>query len=178
MIQRELRPRVDIGDDEVDAVIQRTQANAGKEEFLTSDIFLSVDNPKDDEQVKKFADNLVQKLRQGGNFGAMARQFSQNSSAAAGGDIGWLGEGQLAPELNRGLVKLKPNEITNPIRAAAGYYILGLREKRTVSLTGNDAAEQTFVQLQQLFHPFDAKTDKAAVLREITKVACYDQWLR
>jgi peptidyl-prolyl cis-trans isomerase SurA len=169
VIQRELRPRVDIGDDEVDAVLERTKANVGKQEYLVSDIFLSVDNPRDDEQVHKFAENLVQKLRQGGNFSAIARQFSQSTSAAAGGDIGWIGEGQLAPELNKALGSLHPNEITNPIRAGAGYYIIGLREKRTVAMD-TDVAKHTLVQMQQAYRPFAANGDKAAILKEAAKL--------
>jgi peptidyl-prolyl cis-trans isomerase SurA len=163
VVQRELRPRVDIGDDEVDAVIERTRANAGKDEFLTSEIFLSVDNPKDEEQVHAFAENLAQQIRQGGVFGAIARQFSQSASAASGGDIGWIQQGQLAPELDRALEALAINAISDPIRAPSGYYILGLRDKRTVTLEGETAPPS--VALQQVSRPF-AGADKSALLKE------------
>src|SRR6185437_11742234 len=83
--------------------------------------------------------------------------------------IGWIREGQLAPELNKALLKLKPHEFSDPVRSASGYHILGLQDKRTISLTGN-AADQTFVQLQQVFHPFEGKTDKAALLRDANKM--------
>jgi peptidyl-prolyl cis-trans isomerase SurA len=155
VIQRELRPHVDVGDDEVDAVIERTRANAGKEEFLVGEIFLAVDSPKDEEQVKQFAENLSQQLKQGGSFVAIARQFSQSASAATGGDIGWIEEGVLPPELNRALSSMQNGEISEPVRAASGYYILGLRDKRTITLGGGDAGETT-VELQQAFRPFDA----------------------
>lgn len=163
VIQRELRPRVDIGDDEIEAVAERTRANAGKDEFLTAEIFLSVDNPKDEEQVKSFATNLVQQIRQGGSFGAIARQFSQSASAASGGDIGWIQDGQLANELNRTLEAMPPNSISDPVRAASGYYILGLREKRTITVGGD--ATPASVQLQQVSRPF-AGADKDALLKE------------
>lgn len=163
VIQRELRPRVDIGDDEIEAVAERTRANAGKDEFLTSEIFLSVDNPKDEEQVKAFAANLVQQIRPGGNFGAAARQFSQSASAASGGDIGWVQDGQLAPELNRTLASLSPGTISDPIRAASGYYILGLRDKRTITVSGD--ATPASIQLQQVTHPLGG-ADKTKLLKE------------
>jgi peptidyl-prolyl cis-trans isomerase SurA len=163
VVQRELRPHVEIGDDEVDAAIERIRANAGKEEYLVSEIFLVVDNPKDEDQVKQFAENLVQQLKSGGNFGSIARQFSQGTGAATGGDIGWIQEGQLPPELNGALVSLHPGETAGPIRSASGYHILGLREKRMIA--GGDPGEIT-VDLRQIFRPFDSDTNKMAIVQE------------
>jgi peptidyl-prolyl cis-trans isomerase SurA len=169
VIQRELRPRVDIGDDEVDAVIERMRANAGKEEFLVSEIFLAVDSPKDEEQVHQFADNLADQLKQGVNFGAVARQFSQSSSAAAGGDIGWIEEGQLPAEINHTLVAMQVNDTAGPIRAASGYYILGLRDKRTITLGASNAGD-TPMELQQAFRPFASASDHDAALQDASRM--------
>jgi peptidyl-prolyl cis-trans isomerase SurA len=162
VVQHELRPKVDIGDDEVDAVIDRIRADAGKQEYLVSEIFLSVDNPKDEDQVRQVAENLVGQIKSGANFGAVARQFSQGASAAQGGDIGWIQQGQLSPELNRALVAASPGQVSDPIRTANGFHILGVREKRTVSL--GDPGKAT-VNLMQAFHPYDAGS-KNAVLQD------------
>ncbi len=166
VIQRELRPRVDIGEDEIDAAITRMKANAGKEEYAVSEIFLAVDNPQDEEQVRQFADNLVQQIKGGANFGAVARQFSQSTGAAQGGDIGWIQEGELPPELNRTLMGMQPGSIAGPIRTASGFHILGLREKRIVA--GGNPAEIT-LNLQELFRPFDT-TNKDTVLQQAQQV--------
>ncbi len=163
VVQRELRPRVDVGDDEVDAAVERIRANAGKEEFLVSEIFLAVDNPKEEDQVKQFAENLVQQLKSGGNFGEIARQFSQSTGAATGGDIGWIQEGQLSPELNKALVATQTGEVVGPIRASNGYHILGVREKRTIAL--GDVKDMS-INLQQAFRPFGNNPNKEALLRE------------
>jgi peptidyl-prolyl cis-trans isomerase SurA len=55
--------------------------------------------------------------------------------------------------------------VTAPLRAASGYYILGLREKRTITLGGDDGGETT-VELQQAFHPFDPGSDHTPVMQE------------
>jgi peptidyl-prolyl cis-trans isomerase SurA len=167
VVQRELRPNVDIGDDEVDAVIGRMKANAGKDEYLVSEIVLPVDSPKDEDQVKDFADNLVQQIKGGASFGAIARQFSQGTGAAAGGDIGWIQDGQLASELNRALVTLQPGQITDPIRSSSGYHILGVREKRVVGLGSNDDIR---VNLQQAFRPLTTDTDQDKILAEANQI--------
>ncbi len=175
VLQREVRPRVDVGDDEVDAAIDRMRANAGKEEFLASEIFLAVDSPKDEEQIHALAEKLVQQIKSGARFGAVARQFSQGGGAASGGDIGWVQEGQLAAELNAALLSMKPGDIMGPVRSTSGYHILGLREKRTITL-GGDAGDIS-LDLRQAFRPFDASASPDAVLREAdalrkTPVAC------
>lgn len=163
VVARELRPRVEVGDDEVDAVIERIRANAGKEEYLVSEIVLAVDNPKDEDQVKEVADNLVQQLKNGANFGSVARQFSQGTGAATGGDIGWIQEGQLPQELNHALTTTEVGQIAGPIRSSSGYHIIGLREKRTIAV--GDPGEIK-VGLQQAFRPFDEGTGKDSLLQE------------
>jgi len=165
VVQRELRPRVEVGDDEIDAVINRIRADSGKQEYLVSEILLPVDNPKDEGQVRQMADNLVGQIKSGANFSAIARQFSQGAGAAQGGDIGWIQPGQLAPELNRALIASDAGQVSDPIQTATGFHILGVREKRTVSLGDPSKAS---VNLVQAFRPYG--TDKSATLAEASRL--------
>lgn len=167
VVQRELRPRVEVGDDEINAVIERMRANAGKEEYLVSEVLLAVDSPKDEDQVRQLAENLVQKLKEGANFAAIARQFSQSTGAASGGDIGWIQEGQLQPELNRALTTMEAGEIKGPVRSASGYHILGVREKRTVALSD---PKEIALHLEQAFRPFDPSLSKESLSAEANQL--------
>ena len=112
------------------------------------------------------AEDLVNKIRGGANFAAVARQFSQGTGATQGGDIGWIQQGQLAPELNRALTAADAGKISDPIRTANGFHILGLRDERTVSLGDPDKAS---INLMQFFHPY-GNGDKAVVLQEATRL--------
>ena len=165
VVQRELRPRVDVGDDEVEASVQRLRQNVGKQEYLVSEIFLAVDSPKDEERVREFVENIEVQIKNGGNFSAVARQFSQSSSAATGGDIGWVREGQLAPDLDRVLTSLPVYQISDPIRSTNGYHILGLRDKRIASIGGGDQKTIT-LKLQQVFHTYSSDSNKKDLLLE------------
>jgi peptidyl-prolyl cis-trans isomerase SurA len=80
--------------------------------------------------VKKDAEEVLNQLHQGAPFAVVARQFSQHPTAATGGDMGWIHEGQLAPELNAALAKMELGAISEPIRSTGGWYILGLRERQ------------------------------------------------
>lgn len=166
VVQREIRPRVDIGEEEIDAVINRVRANAGKDEYLVGEILLTVENPKDEDQVRQVADNLVQQIRGGANFSAVAHQFSQGVGAAQGGDMGWIQPGQLSPELNKALAASTPGQVSMPIRTAKGFHILGVRGKRTVSL-GN--ADEASLNLVQAFHSY-AGTDPKALAASAMRV--------
>ncbi len=154
VIQREVRSSIEVSDEEVDAVIERIRANAGKREYLVSEIFLPTDQQKDSDQVRQVAEDMVQKIRSGASFGAVARQFSQGAGAAQGGDIGWIQQGQLAPELNKVLPDIAEGKISDPIQTPGGYHILGVREARTVALGDPDKAT---VSLLQLFRPAGAE---------------------
>lgn len=160
---RALRPRVEIGEDEIDAVVQRMRANAGKQEYLVSEIFLTADKPEDEGDVRVLAENLADQLKGGAVFGAVARQFSQSAGAASGGDIGWIQAGQLAPEVDKVLQTLQAGEIAGPIRSASGFHIIGVREKRMIA-AGN--IKEMSVRLQQVFRPFTEETNKEALLEE------------
>lgn len=177
VVQRELRPRVEIGDDEVDAVIERMQANAGKKEYLLSEIFITVEDPAEEEQARDFTQKLKDQLGAGGAFGAMARQFSQGVGAANGGDIGWVQLGQMAPEIDQALESMDRNQIAGPIRSAAGYHIIGVRDVRTIAPTvaatggkDKDGDDEMTARLMQLTLPYGQGRDKDAAMAAAEKM--------
>ncbi len=139
VMQRRIRQEVVIGDEEVDAVMQRIKANIGKPEYLVAEIFLAVDSPDQDEEVRRNADRLVDEVRRGGNFAALARQFSQSAGAASGGDMGWVRTGELNPELDKVLSTMRAGQLSAPVRTATGYHVLLVRDQRPFGSTVSSA---------------------------------------
>ena len=129
-VQDEFEDRVNITPADIDAEMARLAEGANKVHFQVSSIFLPVDNPDVDAKVLKDAEDIHGQLEQGANFGTVARQFSQSPTAAAGGDLGWVYQGQLPSELDAELQKMQPGQISPPIRSVGGYYILGLRDRQ------------------------------------------------
>ncbi|MEI9886641.1 MAG: peptidylprolyl isomerase [Rhizomicrobium sp.] len=129
-VQDEFQDRVNITPADVDAELARLGEGADKAHFLVSSIFLAVDNPDTDAKVLKDAQDVLAQLQSGANFATVARQFSQSPTAAAGGDLGWVHQGQLPAELDAVLQKMETGGLTQPIRSTGGYYILGLRERQ------------------------------------------------
>jgi len=158
-ISRRLRREVRVTDDEVDDEIARIKALRNKPRYRVAEIFLSVDDPDQDEQMRQAALRLLKQIQGGADFAAIASAFSQSTSAALGGDIGWIQPGRLSRELDDVLVKLEPKQVSAPIKTLAGYYLLHLRDKRQPegSQTGN-----TVVELHQVMLPAIGTADPAA----------------
>jgi peptidyl-prolyl cis-trans isomerase SurA len=164
---RSLRPRIDIGEDEIDSVIDRMRANEGKQESLVSEIFIAVNNPSEEDKARKFVAEVVRQIKSGAPFGALARQFSQGSSAASGGDIGWIQAGQLAPELDQAIKQTDVGQLSEPVRTANGFHIMGVRDRRLVSMGDPGSVS---VDLQQIFRPFGGGFNKNQLLREASSL--------
>lgn len=134
VVQMKLRPDVVIADNEVDAVLERLEASLGKDEFRVSEIFLPVEMPSQEADVMKLADKLTRQIVEGkAPFPRLAQQFSQAAGASKGGDLGWVQQGQLAEPLEEMLVRMNEGEVSSPVRTLAGFHILYLRGKRSIS---------------------------------------------
>jgi peptidyl-prolyl cis-trans isomerase SurA len=167
VIQRRLRPLVEVGDEEVQARMDRYRANAGKTEYLVAEIFLRVDDSANEAQVENVASSLVTQIEGGANFAAVAQQFSQGAGALQGGDLGWVTQGQLPRELDGALADLGGRGLTRPIRSPSGYHILLVRDTRQSA--GVDPASLK-VTLGQVFIPAsDTLDDDVAQARRAVK---------
>ena len=155
-----MRREIQISDTEIDDNLERIRSNQGKPRNNVQEIFLPVDNPQDETKVYQNAREVIRALEQGANFGGLARQFSASSSAANGGNLGWLYSGEMAGELQQAVNQMQPGDVSDPIRTIRGYYILKLLDRRR-----GDANALTDVRLDlyQLFVPIAANTPQDEV---------------
>lgn len=134
-VEDEFQDQINITDADIDAELARQMEGADKPHYYVGAIFLAVDTPEEDAKVQKDIGDLETQLQSGAPFQLVARQFSQSPSAASGGDLGWVHDGQLAPELNDVLRTMKPGTISQPIRSTGGYYILALKARQEAAGT-------------------------------------------
>ncbi len=150
LVRNRLLQDVTISDDEVTEALTRMKENSDVPQSRVSEIFLAVDNPSQEGEVKRMADRLIEQIRGGVKFDTIARQFSQSPTAAVGGDLGWITPNQLARELGDAVGKMNPGEMSYPIRTGGGYYLLYLLERKTLS-TPNPA--DTVLSLVEIVLP-------------------------
>ena len=167
LVRRKAAETVEISDDEVDAAMKRIKEHAGEPQSRIAEIFLAVDNPTQDAEVRALAEKLTDQMKQGARFSAIAQQFSQSATAAVGGDLGWLRPDQLPPDLATAVAGLKPGELSPPIRSGGGYYLLLVLDRRNGD-TGGSQTPDTVYDVVQVVLPLppnatDAMKRSAAI---------------
>lgn len=134
VVKEKLRRLVDVSDTDVDTQIERLKSKIGQTEYLVSEIYLPLDNPKRAGEVQQFATRMAAELQaKKAPFGAVAAQFSKAAGAEKGGNIGWVQQGHLDPELDKVLLTLEEGQVSNPVKSGSGLYILFLQKKRTLT---------------------------------------------
>lgn len=122
---------VSVGDDEVKAVLEKMNASKGTEEYRVGEIYLSA-TPSTQSQVLDNANKILAQLRQGASFAGYARQYSEASTAAVGGDLGWVRPEQLPAQLATVLRDMPNGSISNPIPVPGGFSIIAIQDTRKI----------------------------------------------
>ncbi len=169
VLRRKVEPLVNVGDDEVEAVISKLNAAKGKDEYHVGEIFLAA-TPETEAQVMNDAARIVGQVRQGASFVAYARQFSEASTAGVGGDLGWVRAEQLndvvAPVVTSLATGNPATSVSDPIRVPGGVAIMNLIGKRQVLAA--DPAEAV-LSLKQISLPLPPNTTEAQARAMVTK---------
>jgi peptidyl-prolyl cis-trans isomerase SurA len=139
-----------VSDEEIDYALKRAKDTANEPQSRVAEIFLAVDNPTQEDEVRRLAERLIEQMKQGARFSAVAQQFSQSATAAVGGDIGWVRAEQLSPELGKAVAQMRPGELSPPIRTGAGYYLALVLDRRTGRSAG---PEDSLMHLVQIVFP-------------------------
>ncbi|MFL2834422.1 MAG: peptidylprolyl isomerase [Alphaproteobacteria bacterium] len=120
---------INVNEDEISIVYDRTIESIGKEQYEVSEIFIGYENEEEEKEANILAKRLVEQLREGVAFAPVAQQFSQTSTAGQGGYLGWVTDGQLDKSINSKLKQLGKNQISEPIKTLNGIYIIKLNER-------------------------------------------------
>jgi len=151
LVEGKLVPSVSVSDEEIKDTLTRIKQEVGKSQYRVAEIFLSVDNPSQEADVKALADRLIDQIRQGASFSAVAQQFSQSPTAAVGGDLGWLTRAELPHDIAEAVQGMRPGQLSVPIRSSGGFYILGLVDQRTFGTPSPADATVTFTRVSFVF---------------------------
>lgn len=155
--------RVRISEVEIRETQERIAANATREQYQMSEIFLPAESDQEFNDMQQGAMRLLQEMQRGAPFPLVARQFSQSPSAAAGGDMGWIASNELAPELQPVAAQLQPGQVSLPVRTPTGVYILAMRDRRA----GAAAGSTSIVTLRQITAPIGRQNSLERLQRRV-----------
>lgn len=140
------------GSSPVGATIRQTRA---------SHILIKVNELVSSDEAQRKLIAVKERLDNGANFAELARLFSNDLSAAKGGDLGWLYQGDTVPEFERAMDALKIGEISKPVQSPFGWHLILVHERKNAE-AGDERKRQMARQ----------------ALRERKSDEAYEDWLR
>lgn len=161
-LRRRVEPFVNVGEEEVKGIIERLEAAKGTDEFNLKEIYLA-GNATNGQQVYANARQLIQEIQKGAQpFDYYARQFSEASTRAVGGDLGWVRAATLPPQLAEATQSMQVGQVAGPIEIPGGYSILYLTDKRQVLTADPRDAKLSLKQLTLRFPPNTTQAQASA----------------
>lgn len=136
LVQGRYRDRVRVSDSEIENTMERMREDANLDQYLVSEICIPVDDPARAQQYYQGGLQLIEQMRRGVPFAVIAQQYSACTTAAVGGDVGWVRSGELSPELDTAIKQLPTGSVTNPIPSEGAFMILAVRDKRAAVVAG------------------------------------------
>jgi len=75
-------------------------------------------------------EELKDRVEHGADFSELARLHSDDTTAAKGGDLGWVSPGDTVPDFERAMDATKPGAVTDPFKSPFGWHIVQVLERR------------------------------------------------
>jgi peptidyl-prolyl cis-trans isomerase SurA len=114
-----------------DATVRLPQGPVQVTQTHARHILIKTSAVMSDDQARQRLDLLRQRIVDGGeDFGALARQNSQDATAPQGGDLGWLNPGETVPEFEQVMNSLQPGQVSAPVQTRFGWHIIQVLERR------------------------------------------------
>jgi peptidyl-prolyl cis-trans isomerase SurA len=138
--QRDVLQRISITPREIDKYLEKeAKAPAADQEYNVSHILIAVPQeatPAQLDEAAKRAQDVYTRAKGGEDFAKLAVAYSKSQTALDGGNLGWRKGGELPTFLADLIAKLKPGEVSEPLRTPTGYHIIRLNDVRGSSKKG------------------------------------------
>ncbi|MEO7193033.1 MAG: peptidyl-prolyl cis-trans isomerase [Vicinamibacterales bacterium] len=156
-----LRDKVTVTPQEVEERYrQNVQTYSTPEQVRASHILFKTEG-KDEAAVRKLAETVLAKVKAGGDFAALAKQYSEDDSKASGGDLDFFAKGRMIPEFEQTAWGMKIGETSGLVKSQFGFHIIKVTDKRAAATKTLDEVRP---QIEQ-----QVKTEKAT--NEASRIA-------
>jgi peptidyl-prolyl cis-trans isomerase SurA len=133
--------RVDPGEADIDAEIANL-AGTGVTSYRLREIGLpSTEGGRGEAATRELAERISTELSEGADFGEAVRRYSRSPSAQRAGEVGWVSERNLPPDLSQALASLEPGQVSAPLPVPGGFSIIQVMERRVETREGVDTSD-------------------------------------
>lgn len=155
MLQKKLVESLEISDEDVKTGLERAKTEVHARHIVVAD--------------EKTANEVRQKIEDGGDFEALAKEYSTEPVAEqTGGDLGWFGPGKMLSEFEDAAYTLEKGELSQPVKTSYGYHIIELLETRKAETDKTEDEMKAEIEEGLKRVQFEAK------LQELIKAADVD----
>jgi len=112
-------------------------------------ILIKVNEVTSESEAKNKIERIKDRIDTGGSFEDQAKLNSEDATASKGGDLGWVSPGDTVPDFERAMDKLKPGEVSGPVRTPFGWHLIQVLERRTQDVTAERRREQARLAMRQ-----------------------------
>jgi len=143
--------RIRISEQQIELALERLVASASQPQYYIYEMFFEVRRPGQEQETLQRVINVMNLLQQGASFPELARQFSDASSAAANGEIGWVALSELQPEVAAIMPQMQRQfeqsggrgALSNPVQVPGGFMVIALVSVRD----GTTSVQYDLVQI-------------------------------
>jgi peptidyl-prolyl cis-trans isomerase SurA len=176
LLQIKVKAKVKVSDEDVKAAYaQSSKLDSQDIEIHARHILVQVAATALEPEVetaRAHAADLAKQARQpGADFVALAKATSQGPSAADGGDLGWFRRGTMVAEFENVAFRLKPGEVSDPVRTKFGFHVITVQETRKGQGKPFDEVKE---QLRDRLYRESVERQTAAYISDLRRAAAID----
>jgi peptidyl-prolyl cis-trans isomerase SurA len=128
-------------------------------------ILIKTSDRVSDREAEARLNDIKKRIESGAGFAEQAKQYSEDSSAAQGGDLGWVSSGDTVPEFEKTMNALQPGEMSGLVQTGFGWHLIQVLDRRTADVSEEQKRQQARMAIRS-FKSDDAWQDWQRVLRD------------
>lgn len=133
LVNSQIRNKIVVTDEDLRKfVTENKEVLENTESYRVSQILLKKQKDADSSKLEEKAGDLLKKIEQGESFSDLAKQYSEDPSAKAGGDLGILKKSQLNKNFTDIISQMKPGDVSKPFWTENGVHIIKLESRTEV----------------------------------------------
>jgi peptidyl-prolyl cis-trans isomerase SurA len=167
--QRDVIAHINVSPHDLEQFLTRQQTSAANDEFNVSHILLSLPEaatPQQLEEITHKAQDLAGRATKGEDFGQLAIANSNSQTALDGGQLGWRKGTQLPQFILDLVTRMKPGDVSEPVRTPSGFHIVKLNERRS----GESAVIINQIHVRHILMKTNELDDDETVRQKLSKL--------